>query len=79
MGKIGMALETNVIELESNLCKLKLLNDNIKEHFFNFDVVKNPNSVLYYYDNAVIQCDIIQDYILKLQQISSNIQDLLTV
>lgn len=79
MGKIGMDLETNVIELESNLGKLKLLNDNLKEHFFSFDVVKKPNSVLYCYDNAVIQCDIIQDYIFKLQQISSNIQNLLTV
>ena len=70
-------LETNVIELESNLGKLKLLNDNLKEHFFSFDVVKKPNSVLYGYDNATIQCDIIQDYIVKLQEISSNIQNLI--
>lgn len=76
MGKIGMDLETNVIELESNLGKLKLLNDNLKEHFFSFDVVKKPNSVLYGYDNATIQCDIIQDCIVKLQEISSNIQNL---
>lgn len=69
-------LETNVIELESNLGKLKLLNDNLKEHFFSFDVVKKPNSVLYGYDNATIQCDIIQDCIVKLQEISSNIQNL---
>ena len=79
MSKIGLELETNILEIENNLGKLKLLNDNLKEHYFGFDCLKDNKSIIYYYNNAVIQCDIIQDYILKLQEISSNIQNLISV
>lgn len=72
-----MDLETNIIYLESNLKKLKLLNDNLRQYYFDFDCLKDDKSIVYYYDNAVIQCDIINDYIEKIKEISSNIQNLI--
>lgn len=77
MSKIGLDLETNIIDLESNINKLELLSNHLRSNFCIFDVSTNPKTVLYYYNDAVIQCDIIHDYIEKVKEVSSNIQSLL--
>lgn len=77
MSKIGLDLETNIIDLESNINKLELLSNYLRRNFCVLDASTNPNAVLYYYNDAVIQCDIIHDYIEKVKEISNNIQSLL--
>ena len=77
MSEIGFDLETNIIDLESNINKLELLSNHLRRNFCVLDASTNPNTVLYYYNDATIQCDIIHDYIEKVKEISSNIQNLL--
>ena len=77
MGKIGLNLETNIKKKKKNINKLELLSNYLRNNFCILDASTNPNAVLYYYNDAVIQCDIIHDYIEKVKEVSSNIQSLL--
>ena len=77
MNENNQDLETNIIDLEKNINKLELLSNYLRNNFCILDASTNPNAVLYFYNDATIQCDIIHDYIEKVKEISNNIQSLL--